>query len=427
MKKGLLIGFILLLQQGTFAQEKSKYTLIKAGKLFDSEKAVFLKDYFVVVEGSRIIKVAKSADEFKNNSTFIDLSQSTVIPGLIDAHTHFLFMQKSGIPMENDLVENSDLDRVLRGANTAKSFLEAGITSVRDLGNSGQYLDVTLKNAIEKKWISGPRMFVSGPIISPPNGQFGKLSYLHKALPAKEYSVVKTVDEAVSAVNEHIFNGVDVIKICATNDNGLLLSVEQMKAMVKTAHQKGLKITAHATYDEIIRDAVEAGVDGIEHGYGVADSTLQLMAKKNVYLVPTDGSFEGYKGIVTYSKSAITDDDIKNFVATTKDRLLRAVKWGVTIVYGSDLYLYTPRPIGLEAKNTLVSYFEAGLSVPAVLQIATQNAALALGQQNNLGVIKANATADIVAFDGDLETNFKGLIYDKVSFVMKEGVVYKQK
>ncbi|WP_044130469.1 amidohydrolase family protein [Rudanella lutea] len=422
--RAILFFFAAFLFQTTFGQQPTRY-LIKAGKFFDSEKKQFLRDQYIVVEGDKVVKVGKSADGFKANSQFIDLSSATVIPGLIDSHTHFLFMQKSGTPMETDLIENSDADRLLRGGSIAQSFLEAGITTVKDLGNSGPYLDVVLRNAIRKGWVKGARMLVSGPIISPPNGQFGKLAYLHKTLPAREYSIVRTVDEARSAVNEHIVNGVDLIKICATNDNGLVLSPEQMRAIVEVAHQNGLKVTAHATYDEIIRDAVQAGVDGIEHGYGISDSTLRLMAQKGTYLVPTDGSFEGYKGIVEFAKSNITDDDIRSFVATTKERLVRAVKAGVKIVYGSDLYLYTPRAIGLEAKNTLVSYVDAGLPVADVLQAGTYQAAVVMGKQKELGVIKEGALADIVAFSGDLEKDFKEVIYNRVQFVMKDGVVYK--
>ena len=419
----LLVLFCLFWETG-YAQQPVKY-LIKAGKFFDSEKKQFLKDQYILVEGNKIIKVAQSAESYKAGSQFIDLSSSTVIPGLIDSHTHFLFKQKSSAPMENDLIENSDSDRLLRGAGIARSYLDAGITSVRDLGNSGQYLDLTLRNAINKGWISGPRMFISGPIISPPYGQFGpKLPYFHQSFPEKEYSIIQTVDEARSTVLEHKMKGVDLIKICATNDNGLVLSPEQMQAIVEVAHKGSLKVTAHAPYDEIIADAVNAGVDGIEHAYGISESTLQLMARKGAYLVPTDGTFAGYKGIVDFSKGAITEAEIREFVANTTKRLKLAVKSGVQIVYGSDMYLYGPKSPGAEAKNAVASYLEAGLSVEDVLQISTYNGAVALGKKNLLGVIKEGAFADIVAFDGDLEKDFVKLLYDKVNFVMKDGKIH---
>lgn len=417
----LLLSLSIALAWG---QPPTRY-LIKAGKFFDAENKRFLANQFIVVEGTKISMVGPSADDYRATSQFIDLSRSTVTPGLVDSHTHLLFMQKSGTPMENDLIEHSDEDRLLRASSIARSFLEAGITTVKDLGNSGQYLDLTLKKAIDKHWVWGPRLLASGPIISPPNGQFGKLAYLHKSLPAKEYTIVRSVDEARSAVKEHQVNGVDIIKICATNDNGLVLSPDQMRAIVEVAHQTGLKVTAHATYDEIIRDAVQAGVDGIEHGYGISDSTLRLMAQKGTYLVPTDGTYTGYKGIVELGKSNISDQDIKQFVATSQDRLRRAVGAGVRIVYGSDLYLYTPRALGVEAKNTLVSYVEAGLPVVDVLQIGTYNGALAIGKQTQFGVLKAGSLADIVAFDGDLEKDFANVLYNKVHFVMKDGVIYR--
>ena len=338
--------FLLCCSCGLTAQDTTRY-LIHAGRLFDAEHATFLADRFVFVENDRITAVTAADNAEHTPYTRIDLSDATVIPGLIDAHTHLLFMQRSNTPMERDIIEHSDHERILRGAQRARTWLEAGVTSVRDLGNSGTYLDIPLRKALREGWIHGPRLYASGPIISPPGGQFDKMPYYLEPIVAKEYAIVRTVEEARREVADHAAAGVDVIKICATNDHGLTLSVEEMTAMVEEAHRRGLPVTAHATYDDVIRDAVRAGVDGIEHGYSVDSVTLRMMADSNVYLVPTDGTAEGYIHIFQADPDAeIYETNVRNWVASAQDRLRRAVAAGVEIVWGSDMYLESTDPPG---------------------------------------------------------------------------------
>lgn len=422
MRKTLLL---LLLSQVAFGQAPTRY-IIRAGKLFDSENKRFKTSQEILVEGDRIKKVGNLTKKDRANAEVVDLSRSTVIPGLIDSHSHLLLSQVSGVPMERDILAISEEERIRRAGQYAKEYLDAGITTVKDLGNSGQYLDLILRKQAESGTTASPRIWASGPILSPPNGQFGKLPEAHKALPEKEYTIVKTPEDAVAAVTEHHKRGVDVIKVCVTNDNGLILSPEILQAIVKTAHAKGLKVTAHAPFDDVVRDAIDAGVDGIEHGYGIGDSTLQRMAQKKVYLVPTDGTFEGYKGILSLGEWKAADSDVNDFVKKAKDRLLRAVKAGVPIVYGSDAYLKSPEHRGAAAKDALISYFVAGLTVGDVLQIGTYNGAVAAGKAGELGVIKPGARADIVAFEGDLETNFRPVISRDASFAMRDGRVFRK-
>ena len=404
------------------AQDTTRY-LIHAGRLFDAENGTFLEDRFVFVENDRITAVT-AADEGEHAAyTRVDLSEATVTPGLIDAHTHLLFMQRSNVPMEQDIIEHTDHERILRGAERARTWLEAGVTSVRDLGNSGTYLDLPLRKALQEGWIDGPRMFASGPIISPPGGQFDELPYYHEPIVAKEYAIVRTVEEARREVADHAAAGVDVIKICATNDHGLTLSVEEMTAMVEEARRHGLPVTAHATYDDVIRDAVRAGVDGIEHGYSVNDTTLRMMADSGVYLVPTDGTAEGYIHIFEAGPDVkIYEENVRNWVASSQDRLRRAVAAGVEIVWGSDMYLESTDPPGWAALTGLVSYAEAGLPTTDVLRFATLNAARALGR-DDLGVVRAGALADLVAFTGNLEEDFAGTLREGPVFVMRDGRV----
>ena len=405
------------------AQDTTRY-LIHAGRLFDAENARFLEDQFVFVTNDRITAVT-AADKTKHpDYERIDLRDATVTPGLIDAHTHLLFMQRSGEPMEEDIIQHSDHERILRGAERARVWLEAGVTTVRDLGNSGTYLDIPLRKGLQEGWIDGPRLYASGPIISPPGGQFDALPYYHEPIVAKEYAIVRTVEEARREVADHAAAGVDVIKICATNDHGRTLSVAEMTAMVEEARRHNLPVTAHATYDDVIRDAVRAGVDGIEHGYSVDSVTLQMMADSGVYLVPTDGTAEGYIHIFEAGDDVnIYEENIRNWVASSQDRLRRAIAAGVEIVWGSDMYLESTDPPGWAALTGLASYAEAGIPTAEVLQFATRNGARALGKEEELGVIRPGAYADIVAWQGDLEGDFVGVLEKGLVMVMKGGEV----
>lgn len=402
-----------------------KEVFIKAGKLFDSAQGVLVSNQVIHVKGNLIENVGSNV-AIPKGAEVIDLSQYTVLPGLIDAHVHLLYLEsiKGGLSMDavKAVVMEGDALRALRGAARAKTFLEAGFTTVKDLGNSGQFLDVALKKAINEESVPGPRMFVSGPILSSEGGQFPGLLHKHNHISGEEYRIIRGTEDAINAVRENITYGADIIKICANNTpNNTTLTIDEMKAIVKMAHRYGKKVTAHATNNRSVWEAVVAGVDGIEHGYEVADSTLQLMASKGIPLIPTDASkkilgffldnqdFKGNK-----------EETIKAIQADQHDRLNRAIKQGVTIVAGSDMYIDMGMPQGNAAKDVLVSYHEAGMKPMDILKAATANSAKFMGMENRLGMIKKGAWADIIAVKGDLENNFSETIFNVV-FVMKNG------
>jgi imidazolonepropionase-like amidohydrolase len=316
-------------------------------------------------------------------------------------------------------------ERIKQGLAFAKDYLMCGITTVRDLGNSGQYLDVQLKQLLSKGETVGSRMYVSGPILSPPGGQFGRLFPADSFLINQEYRVIKGADDAKAAVLEHIRDGVDVIKVCMNTDNRVL-APEEIKAIVQTAHLNKILVTAHATYDESARDAVLAGVDGIEHGYLLSDSTLSFMAQRNVYLVPTDVSREQGKIRVAAvgMKGKEGDDYLTGALTGFHDRLNRALKKGVTIVSGSDYYNDIPGiKRGSGSVDVLLSYYEAGVSVPNVIRFATYNAAKALGISNTIGSLKKGMKADLAVFKGDLENDFPTSL-SEVEMVIKNGKIF---
>jgi imidazolonepropionase-like amidohydrolase len=432
-----LLSFSLLFIS-VLLQAQSHKTLILAGKLFESETGEFLPGKAIIIDENKIKAVVDEkglSENAKKDYVVIDLSNFAVLPGLIDAHTHLLNKESlipgnefSGLDMMKTLTMRGDAYRAIYGSVRAKAYLEAGITAVQDLGNSGQFADIALRKAITEGLVSGPRMRCAGMGLASEGGQMPDVIYKHRDIINDEYRIVVGRDDAVQAVRENITQGADVIKIYSNNTpNRTALSVEEMQAIVKEAHRYGLRVTAHATDNQAVYNAVISGVDGIEHGYDVADSTLELMAKKGVVLVPTDGDSLTF---IQYAKQASPDNkNVENSVLQYRkylgNRLKRAIKKGVIIVAGSDDYIDFKLPFAEPSKRTLIGYFESGMSIPEVLKAATINASKQLNWGNSIGIIKPGFLADLIAVDKDLDTNMQAIL--NVHFVMKNGKVYINK
>jgi len=417
-----------------FAQkdEASQTTIIKAGRLFDSENGVFLDNQYITVQKNRVVSVDASMKDPKG-ANVIDLGRYTVLPGLIDCHTHLLFLEKigrqgSGLSAESvaSLVFEGDALRALHGAARAKTFLEAGITTVQDLGNSGQFADIALRRAIEDGSVAGCRMRVSGPGLSAEGGQIPGLIYRHLPLVNDEYRIVRGVDDAVAAVRENFTMRVDLIKIYADNaPNVARLSVEEMAAIVQEAHRYGLRVAAHAVSEKSIRDAALAGVDSIEHAYSLSDETIQLLKEKNIFVVPTLMSSDCFARYMEISGEADKDVIKKQFQSMqerSRDVLQRLMKSGITIASGSDDYIDLNMPQGQGAKKVLFAYAECGMGVLDILKTTSINAARQLRLEDRIGVIKKGAFADIIAVEGNLEKDIR--VLDNIRFVMKDGKIY---
>jgi imidazolonepropionase-like amidohydrolase len=400
--------------------------VIHAGRLFDSERGVLLTARDIIVRGGIVAAVGERLP-VPAGARVIDLARFTVLPGLIDAHTHLLMEhpgdETPGETAVRELVREGEVLRALRGAARARSYLEAGFTALRDLGNSGRFADVALKRAIAEGSLSGPRLYVSGPGLAPEGGQMDGIDARHRGLVDDEYRVVRGADDARQAVRENVLHGADVIKLYSNGSpNPTYLSVAEMTAAVSEAHLMGVRVTAHATTDLAVRRAVEAGVDAIEHGRGVADSTLSLMRQRGVVLVATewDRWLADRQLARVPASERPSDTRIGELLAPGYDRVRRAMRAGVTIAAGSDLYIDVGVPRGTAARHMLFAYAAGGMSPTAVLQSATIHAARLIGDAR-LGVVKVGAYADFVAFDGDPLADLTAI--ERVRFVMRGGTV----
>lgn len=378
--------------------------LVRAGNLFDAEAGRMVGPRDILIRGQRVAEVGQGLPA-PEGATIIDLGRCSVIPGLIDVHTHLLLEQREREGLSDvaarDQGVDGDVYRTLVGAQRARQYLEAGFTAVRDLGNSGQFLDLMLERGVNDGRVPGPRIYGSGPGLAPEGGQLEPLTDDPHHLVAGEYRIVNGVDDARAAVREAVARGADVIKAYPeATPQRTRLSVAEMEAIVSEAKRHGLPVAAHATSDQAIREAVEAGVASIEHAYEVSDETLRLMASKGVWLVPTDPSLEMALEFTASWPQQPPREEIDRHLQAGRDRLMRAHRLGVRIALGSDLYFPYAAGRGAGSRATLDGYVEAGLTPTQALQAATWEAGRLLGD-DALGVLRSRSWADLVAVEGD--------------------------
>ena len=413
--RGLWMGVSLLaLQLGPAAfGAESPVTALRAAAAVDVERGVRIERAVLLVRDGRIAALGSELG-IPEGATVIDLGGATLLPGLIDAHTHLLlrFDPRVGDETTNAVLQMNTLapeGRALRGAALAREMLEAGFTTVRDLGNAGRGGDVALRDAVVRGWVPGPRMLVSTRALSPPGGQFGGLAALGRDLVEEEYVEITGADSARRAVREAVRDGADLIKVIV--DGGLQLAPAELDAIVDEAHRAGRKVAAHATGDDAVRAAARAGVDSIEHAYSAPDDALRVMAEKRIFLVPTDSPRE--LGIASEEE-----------IAAMHQRLAHAVALGVPIAAGSDTYYrHAGKTRGESAKLMFRAYAESGLPPARIVRAATFDAARLLDLETELGSLEVGKAADVVALEGDPLTDVSAL--DRVTMVMKGGVVVR--
>jgi len=396
---------------------------VKFGKLWDAHGKLWT-NAIVLVENDKITAVTTNLSDIPSAAQVIDLSKFTGLPGVIDVHTHMTMYtdETPGKPMLPQLTANSAAVQVFLARKGALRTLEAGVTTVRDLG-SDQYEDISMRDLINRGEMVGPRMFVCGyplyitntpykPGLNPPLG-----------------GIADGVPEVLRVVRQQIAAGADLIKMYAstgTDDDTTgfqTYSYDEIKAAVDAAHQFGKKIAIHSYGPDGARAAVRAGTDSLEHATGMDDATIQEMARRGTFYVPTIDHNRYY--LDNWQKIGYADgfqEKTKAFIERNLETARKAHKAGVKIAMGSDA-IYT-----MFGENTreLGWFVKAGMTPEEALRTATTNAAELLGKSSELGAVAPDHYADLVAVEGDPLSDINAAIYH-VRWVMKSGTVVVDK
>lgn len=419
-----LITCFLALSFSVYAQK----TFIHCGVLIDGYADKPLKEQTIVVKTNRIVEIKQGYQAPTEGAKLIDLKAYTVLPGFIDMHVHL--EHQTGKNKYMDKFTKNPEDIALESVVYAERTLLAGFTTVRDLGGSG--VNIALRNAINKGWVAGPRVFTAGKAIGVTGGHADPTNGYSRALmsdPGPREGVVNGEGDARKAVRQRYKDGADLIKITATggvlslakNGTGPHFQEDEIEAIVETAKDYGFHVAAHAHGDEGMQRAVRAGVTTIEHGTYMSETTMRMMKERNTYFIPTllAGAFvaekadeEGYYPEVVVPKAAAVGPQIF-------DTYKKAVKFGVPIGFGTDAGVF------LHGDNAqeFALMVKGGMSPMNAIKCATSVNASILMESENIGGIKQGVYADIVAVKGDPLKDIK--LLQQIPFVMKGGEVYK--
>ena len=424
MRKTFLFAFISILSFHLSAQK----TYIWCGTLIDGISNEPKKNITIIIEKNKIVSIENGFSAAGTNDKTIDLKTKTVTPGWIDAHVHLSHETNPNRYLEG--FQLNDVDFAYRSVVFAKRTLMAGFTTVRDAGGG---IVISLKKAINQGLIEGPRIYAAGtPIGStgshsdPTNGYRSDLM----GDPGPRIGVANGVDECMKAVRQRYKEGSDIIKIMATggvldvstNGSGAQYSEEEMKAIVQTANDYGLKVMAHAHGAEGIKRALRAGVISIEHGTLMDDECIELFKSKGAWYVPTiiaGKSVADSAKIPNYFPAVVAKKAI-DIGPKLQSTFAKAYKAGIKIAFGTDAGVYQHGKNWLEFTYMI----EAGMTPMDAIKSATINAADLLGIKDQTGSITVGKWADIIAVDGDPLKDPR--VFGKVIFVMKDGMIYKQ-
>jgi len=402
---------------------------LQCGKIIDTQSGKTLSEKTIVVSENKIKSIQNGYVSGANSDTVIDLKSKTILPGLIDMHVHMESEFNPQVFIKR--YTNNEADVAFESSVYAKSTLMAGFTTVRDLGGSG--VNISLRNAINKGYVSGPRIFTSGKALATTGGHADPTNGMRKDLmgdPGPKEGVVNSPSDGKKAVRQRYKNGADVIKITATG--GVLsiaksghnpqFTLEEIQSITSTAKNYGMSVAAHAHGDEGMKLAIIGGVNTIEHGSFMSEETMQLMIENNCYLIPTisAGRQVAEKAAQPGFFPPIIAKKALEIGPKHQATMAKAYKKGVPMGFGTDAGVF---PHGMNAIE-FGYLLEAGIPVKESLKAATITNAMLLGMSNELGQLKEGFFADIIAVDENPMKNVKTL--ENVVFVMKNGVVYKQ-
>lgn len=412
--KILLISLLSVFSVDLSAQN----TVIKAGHFFDSRNGKMLDNQVIIIQQGKIKDVGSNL-RINKTDTVIDLSDSWVLPGLMDCHVHITSNLSYRKRNWNDVdVTESNALRAIRGSVVAKQFLDNGFTTIKEIGNDANYATADIIKAIKNGWIQGPTIIYAGKIIAPYGGQSWGINPEHEHFWDWEYIDADTPEEIVKAIRKNYYNGATVIKM-VTGDNGIY-DVEDIKVAVAEAKKYGLKVTVHVKMGgQEATNVILGGAAAIEHGFGLDNTQLQLMKDKGTFLVGTDLAFDNWYAYGFDSAKA------KNWVITDVDRLKRAYAIGTRMAFGTDIVIDLPGLNRVQSNLKILENWKlAGIPPSYILQCMTTNAAELLGIEKERGVLAPSYYADIIALKNNPLTDIEAI--RTVQFVMKEGKVIRR-
>jgi imidazolonepropionase-like amidohydrolase len=398
---------------------RAETVAVIAGRLVDPETGTARENQVVLIEDGKIREIGPNL-AIPSGTRRIDLSRETVLPGLFDAHTHLC----AAVDPKWDLgdfwimaLQRRPGFRAILGARNARQMLESGFTTVRDVGNSGDYLDMDLEKSIRFGIVPGPTIIPAGRIIAPFGGQFWDTPADGRLLDNPEYLFADSRDELRKGIRQNIYWGAKVIKIVVDGQK-YSYSADDIRFIVAEAAGAGVKVAAHVQTERGGRAAIEAGVASIEHGWVLSDDDLALAKKNHVTLVSTDFT-------VTELMAGGMDAEVaERLHRKYVDRLRRAWAAGVNVVFGTDVMADVKgRTRGSLAMEYVDSFAEAGIAAPEILRSMTGRAAVLLGVDKERGFLKSGLAADLVATPADPLHDITAL--KKIDFVMKDGIVRK--